>query len=99
MKTRIKAGDEIKVIAGNNKGDRGKVLQVFPRKDRILVEGINMKTRHQKANGADGQRNPDGGIVKREAPFHISNVMKVEQSESEPLSKETAKKSKKKAKK
>ena len=99
MKTRIKAGDEIKVIAGNNKGDRGKVLQVFPRKDRILVEGINMKTRHQKANGADGQRNPDGGIVKREAPFHISNVMKVEQSESEPLSNETAKKSKKKAKK
>ncbi len=99
MKTRIKAGDEIKVIAGNNKGDRGKVLQVFPRKDRILVEGINMKTRHQKANGADGQRNPDGGIVKREAPFHISNVIKVEQSESEPLSKETTKKSKKKAKK
>ncbi len=99
MKIRIKAGDEIKVIAGNNKGDRGKVLQVFPRKDRILVEGINMKTRHQKANGADGQRNPDGGIVKREAPFHISNVMKVEQSESEPLSKEPAKKSKKKAKK
>jgi large subunit ribosomal protein L24 len=99
MKKRIKAGDEIKVIAGNNKGDRGKVLQVFPRKDQILVEGINMKTRHQKANGADGQTNPDGGIVKREAPFHISNVMKVEQNEGEPLSDESTKKSKKKVKK
>ena len=99
MKTRIKTGDEIKVIAGNYRGEQGKVLQVFPRKDRILVEGINMKTRHQKANSADGQKNPDGGIVKREAPFHISNVIKVEQSESDARGDESPKKSTKKAKK
>lgn len=95
MKTRIKAGDDIKVIAGNNKGESGKVLQVFPRKDQILVEGMNMKTRHQKANSADGQTNPDGGIVKREAPFHISNVKKIIQSQSEDSSDNSKTKTKK----
>ena len=99
MKRRIKAGDEIKVIAGNNKGDHGKVLQVFPRKDQILVEGMNMKTRHQKANGADGQKNPDGGIVKREAPFHISNEIKIEENESQSVNSESTKKKEKKSKK
>ncbi len=82
MKKRIKTGDEIIVIAGNHKGERGKVLQVFPSQERVLVEGINLKTRHQKANTADGQSNPEGGIIKREAPFHLSNVMQAERWDS-----------------
>jgi len=71
MKQKIKAGDEVVVIAGNHRGDRGKVMQVFPRDSRILVEGINKRKHHEKKT----QENPDGVIAERENPIHISNVM------------------------
>ena len=71
MKTKIKAGDEVVVIAGNHRGDRGKVIQVQPKVSRILVEGINKRKHHEKKT----QENPEGAIVERENPIHLSNVM------------------------
>ncbi len=72
-KIRIKRGDTVKVIAGKNKGMEGKVLVVDKKKNRLIVEGVNMITKHQK----QGRNNPQSGIVKKEAPIHVSNVMYV----------------------
>ena len=71
MKKKIKAGDEVVVISGNFRGDRGKVMQVLPTTNRIIVEGINKRKHHEKKT----QENPEGAIVERENPIHISNVM------------------------
>ena len=69
-KFNIKKGDTVYVNAGNDKGKTGKVLEVIREKDRVLVEGINMVSKHAKPN----PKNPQGGIVKQEAPIHISNL-------------------------
>lgn len=71
MKTRIKAGDEIVVIAGNDRGNRGKVLRVLPQKQRVLIEGVNKRKHHEKAKS----ESEPGGITERENPIHLSNVM------------------------
>ncbi len=71
-KNKIKKGEEVVVIAGNFRGERGKVMQVLPRKERVLVEGINKRKHHEKA-GRDN--NQEGRIAEREQPIHISNVM------------------------
>lgn len=76
MKTRIKTGDEVVVISGANRGARGKVLKVSYKQSRILVEGVNKKFNYQKRE-AD-RDNPEGGIIEREAPIHISNVMRAD---------------------
>lgn len=78
-KLHVKKGDNVLVIAGNDKGQRGRVLMVNPRKDRVLVEGINMKTHHDKPT----QENPQGGRLKREASVHISNVMVIDPTTDE----------------
>lgn len=70
-KLHIKKGDIVKVIAGNERGQQGKVLSIDRKKMRALVEGLNMISKHTKPNAA----NPQGGIVKQEAPIHISNLM------------------------
>jgi large subunit ribosomal protein L24 len=73
IKFNIRKGDNVVVIAGNDK-DRTKarkVLAVYPQKSRVLVEGVNIVTKHNKPDA----QNPQGGIVKQEAPIHISNVM------------------------
>ncbi|MGE9289473.1 MAG: 50S ribosomal protein L24 [Puniceicoccales bacterium] len=70
MAKTIKKGDEVVIIAGEHKGARGKILQVIPAKDRVLVEGVNMRKRHEKRT-----QDSEGGIVEREAALHISNVM------------------------
>lgn len=72
MKQKIKAGDEVVVLAGNQRGDRGKVLQVFPRRQRVIVEGVNKRKHHERKT----QDNPEGAIVERENSIHLSNVMK-----------------------
>jgi len=71
MKKEIKKGDEVVVIAGNARGTRAKVLQVQPEKGRVLVEGVNKRKNFEKKS----EQNPNGGIVERENPIHISNVM------------------------
>lgn len=67
---RIKKGDNVIVIAGGNKGKQGKVLTVIPEKDRVIVEGVALVSKHTKPNA----KNPQGGIIKQEAAIHVSNV-------------------------
>ncbi len=74
MSSRLRKGDEVVVIAGDDKGSKGKVLQVLREKDRILVEGVNMTKKHERKT----QDNPQGAIVEREASIHYSNVKKAE---------------------
>lgn len=73
-KLHIKKGDTVKVIAGNSKGSEGKVIEVIIAKNRAIVEGLNMVSKHSKPNAAS----PQGGIVKQEAAIHISNLMLVD---------------------
>ncbi|MBF1050941.1 MAG: 50S ribosomal protein L24 [Peptostreptococcaceae bacterium] len=68
---KIKSGDTVIVIAGKDKGKKGKVLEAYPTKLRVLVEGVNIATKSEKPN----KNNPQGGIVKKEMPIHVSNVM------------------------
>lgn len=67
---KIRVGDTVEVIAGKDKGKQGEVLQVLAKQDKVIVEGVNMVTKHIKPSQAD----PEGGIVTREAPIHVSNV-------------------------
>ncbi|NLI33175.1 MAG: 50S ribosomal protein L24 [Deltaproteobacteria bacterium] len=72
-KYHIKRNDTVVVVAGKDKGKRGKVMRIIPKKDRAIVEKLNMIKRHMKPN----QQNRQGGILEREAPIHISNLMLV----------------------
>ena len=67
---KIKKGDKVVILAGKDKGRTGAVLQVLPKADKVLVEGINVHAKHRKPD----QANPQGGIERREAPLHISKV-------------------------
>ncbi len=71
---KIKTGDTITVITGKDKGKTGKVLKAFPREDRVVVEGINIKKKHRKAN----QSGKKGQIVEIPHPIHVSNIKKKE---------------------
>ncbi len=73
-KVHIKRNDIVKVISGKDKGKTGKVLKVFPQKERAVVEGINKIMKHVRANPQQGIA---GGILEREAPIHVSNLMVV----------------------
>ncbi len=84
MKVKIKAGDEVVVIAGNAKGERGKVMQVFPRRSRVIVEGVNKRKHHEKKT----QENPEGAIVERENPIHLSNIMLADRFEAKVATKQ-----------
>ena len=70
IKTHVHKGDTVEVISGNNKGSTGAVLQVYPEKSQVLVEGVRIIKKHAKRT----QDRPDGGIVEKEGPIHISNV-------------------------
>ncbi len=72
----VKKGDQVQVITGNHSGSVGKVLAVLPKKERVLIEGVRMIKKHTRKS----QDNPQGAIVEREGPIHISNVKLVEQS-------------------
>jgi large subunit ribosomal protein L24 len=69
-KLKIKTGDNVVVLAGDHKGSEGKVMRVITEKNKAIVEGVNMVSKHEKPN----TKNPQGGIVKKEAPIHISNL-------------------------
>ena len=81
-KLKIKSGDLVRVIAGDHKGTEGKVLKVDREKNKAIVEGANMVSKHTKPSA----KNPQGGIVKKEAPIHISNLSLID-----PKSKEATK--------
>ena len=68
---RIKTGDTVVVISGKDKGKKGKVISALPKKDRVVVEGVNVVTKHQKPN----KEHQQGGLIKKEASIHVSNVM------------------------
>jgi len=70
-KFHVKKGDEVVVLAGKEKGKRGKIITILARQERVLVEGVQMIKRHTKKN----QQNPQGAIVEREGSIHLSNVM------------------------
>lgn len=76
----VKKGDKVKVITGKDKNKEGVVLTAFPKKDQVIVEGINMVKKHQKPSAAA----PQGGIIETEAPIHVSNVMVVDPTTGEP---------------
>jgi len=76
----IRKGDLVQVLSGESRGKRGKVLLVIPAKQRLIVEGINFIKRHTRPT----QRNPQGGILEKEAPIHVSNVMLVDPKSNAP---------------
>lgn len=76
----VKKGDKVKVISGKDKGQVGTILAAYPKKERVLVEGVNMIKKHSKPSND----NPQGGIVTKEAPIHVSNVMPLDPKTGEP---------------
>ena len=79
-KLHIKKGDTVILIAGESKGQKGRILEVDREKERAIVEGINMVSKHTKPNA----KAPQGGIIKKEAPVHISNLMLIDPASGKP---------------
>ena len=69
-KFKIKVGDYVKIIAGSNKGSEGKVVSIVKKREKVVIEGLNLVKKHIKPNS----KNPQGGIEEKESPIHISNV-------------------------
>ena len=86
MSARVKTGDEVIVVGGKDRGKRGKVLRVEPAKHRVYVEGLNMVKRHTRPRQVAGaQRAEDvGGVIEKEGPIHISNVMLLDPGDGKP---------------
>jgi large subunit ribosomal protein L24 len=89
LKFHVKKGDQVEVISGNFKGSSGKILEVLPRKQRVLVEGVRIIKKHMRKS----QDNPQGKIAEREGPIHISNVKLLEQKEKPAKEKKKKKES------
>jgi large subunit ribosomal protein L24 len=73
---RIRKDDMVEVIAGNDRGKRGRVLKVNPKKERVLIQGINLRWKHMRKS----QQSPQGGRIRKEIPIHVSNVMLVDEA-------------------
>ncbi len=86
MAARIKSGDDVIVVGGKDRGKRGKVLRVEPAKDRVYIEGLNMVKRHQRPRQVAGAQRAEqvGGVIEREGPVHVSNVMLVDPKDGKP---------------
>ena len=80
MSLRIRKGDKVKILSGKDRGKMGKVLHVYPNKERALVEGINMVKKHVRKS----QQNPNGAITQKELPIHISNLSLLDPTSSKP---------------
>ena len=93
MKFHVKKGDEVEVISGNFKGSSGKILEVLPAKQRVLVEGVRIIKKHLRKS----QDNPQGKIAEREGPIHISNVRLVEKKAERKTKAKSKKEPEKKA--
>jgi large subunit ribosomal protein L24 len=86
MPARIKADDEVIVIGGKDRGKRGKVLRVDPKAQRVYIEGLNMVKRHQRPQQVAGAQRAEqvGGVIEREGPIHLSNVMLLDPKDGKP---------------
>ena len=80
MTSRIRQGDIVAVVSGNDRGKRGRVLRVIPEKNRVVVEGVNYIQKHLRKS----QQYPQGGRIRREAAIHVSNVMPIDPSDNGP---------------
>jgi large subunit ribosomal protein L24 len=83
MPARIRSEDQVIVIGGKDRGKRGKVLRVDPKKERVFVEGLNMVKRHQRPQQTAGGQTA-GGVIEREGPIHVSNVMLIDPKDNKP---------------
>jgi large subunit ribosomal protein L24 len=83
---KVRSGDKVEVMAGKDRGKRGRVLRVEPAKERVFVEGLNMVKRHMRPQQvADTQRGQTvGGVIEREGPIHVSNVMLLDPKDEQP---------------
>ncbi len=86
MPARLKAGDEVIVIGGKDRGKRGRILRVEPKKDRVFIEGLNIVKRHQRPQQVGGAQRAEtvGGVIEREGPIHVSNVMLLDPADNKP---------------
>ncbi len=86
MALRIRSDDEVIVIGGKDRGKRGKVLRVEPKKNRVYVEGLNIVKRHQRPRQVAGAQRAEtvGGVIEREGPIHASNVMLIDPKDGNP---------------
>jgi large subunit ribosomal protein L24 len=83
MPSRIRTDDQVMVISGKDRGKTGRVLRVEPKKNRLYVEGLNIVKRHQRPVQTAGGQTP-GGVIEREGPIHVSNVMLVDPKDGKP---------------
>jgi large subunit ribosomal protein L24 len=83
----VKKGDTVEVISGNHKGATGKILAVLPKKSQVLIEGVRIIKKHTKKS----QENPNGAILEREGPLHVSNVKLLEKGEAKAKGKSKGK--------
>ena len=86
-KFKIKVGDFVKVITGSNKGSEGKVLRIIKKKEKVIIEGLNLVKKHIKPNS----KNPQGGIEEKESPIHISNIFLINNVEKKESAKNETK--------
>ncbi len=86
IKLHVRKGDQVEVISGNFRGSSGKVLEVLPRKQRVLIEGVRMIKKHLRKS----QDNPQGTIAEREGPIHVSNVKVIERTERDGKEKDNS---------
>ncbi len=86
MPARIKAGDEVIVVGGKDRGKKGKVLRVEPGKSRLYIEGLNLVKRHQRPQQVAGTQRAEqvGGVIEKEGPIHVSNVMLADPKDGKP---------------
>ena len=73
---RIRKDDLVEVTAGNDRGTRGRVLKIIPKKDRVLIQGVNLRWKHMRKS----QQSPQGGRIRKEIPIHVSNVMLIDET-------------------
>jgi large subunit ribosomal protein L24 len=95
IKFHVKKGDEVEVISGNFRGSSGKILEVLPKKQQVLIEGVRLIKKHLRKS----QDNPQGKIAEREGPIHISNVKLIEREKKAEKKTKTEKKPRKEAEK
>jgi large subunit ribosomal protein L24 len=83
---KVRSGDQVQVIAGKDSGKRGRVLRVDPKRERVYVEGLNMVKRHMRPQQVAGAQREQtvGGVIEREGPIHVSNVMLLDPRDSKP---------------